>query len=89
MGGWLVFAPVTCQLISLVQKTSPLEEVSQIVDAVIVETVSVEDCLQVCQHHIVTGASQSVYSVVIQYVASELQRISLYHAYIAISIKGV
>ena len=65
MRGRTIFSPVTCQFIIMVKDTSSLEEISQIIKAIIVKTIGINCHSAVLELHIVSCPCQTIKAIII------------------------
>ena len=85
----VVLAPVGGKDAAVIDKLSTLEEITEAVHAVIIETVGVERGLAVLEHYIVAGTRQLVVTVIIGIVTEKRERIALIHLHMSESLEGV
>ena len=88
-GSWVILSPIAGQLVPLIEQFASFEEISQIVEAVVVEAIRVKFRFEMLQNHIVTHTGQLIQTVIVKHVARQGERIALQHAHIAESIKRI
>ena len=84
-----VLSPVAGQFVVVVEDPSALEEVAEVVEAVIVEAVGVDGHRAVLQFHVIACPCQLVESVVEEHFADEGECVALVHAHVAEGVEGV
>ncbi len=85
----VVFAPVGAEPVLAVNELSATEEVSRIVEAVVVKAVGVERLPAVAEHDILTRLHHLPHTVIPRVVAGQRQRVTLPVAHMTEGAEGV
>ena len=85
----MVLAPVGGERHGAIDELAALEEIAEVVHAVVVERVGIERRLAVLEHHIVAGLRQLVVAVVVGILAGEAEGVALHHTHMAEGLEGV
>ena len=87
--GRAVLSPFARERVLLVHEFAALEEVTEVIESVIVEAVTEQAAVVVLEHHIVARHRQLVEAVVVEDVGVEDERVGLVHHDMAEGIEGV
>ena len=85
----MVLAPVGGERHGAIDELAALEEIAEVVHAVVVERVGIERRLAVLEHHIVAGLRQLVVAVIVGILAGEAEGVALHHTHMAEGLEGV
>jgi len=87
--GGAVLSPLALQRVLAVHQPSAIEEIAQVIQAVIVKGVAVEQALAMGEDNVITGTGQLVGSVVEEDVRDKGQGVALVHVDMAVGVEGV
>ena len=83
-----IFSPLGGQHILLIHQGSPIKEISQVIDPVIIQAISQQGSRTILHPNITAHLCNLCQSIIVQPVAIKKQRISLHHFHITKSLKA-
>ena len=87
--GGAVLTPVAGERVVLIHELAALEEITELIETVVVEAVAIEFALKMREHDIVAGLCHLIGAVVEEDFRRERQRVGLIHLHVAESIERV